>query len=228
MSKTCVSHDVGNVRKVEVDHTGNIDQFGDGLNTAAKNIVGDGERIHQRKLGFGCFLESVVGDDEQGVYIFTQTDDAGFCLIHSALAFKGEGLGDDSDRQNTELTCDLCDNGSCTCTGTAAHTCGDEDHVGTFDGADDLVTAVLGCMCTDIGVGTCALTLGDLVTDVDLDGCVGLCECLNVRIDGDERNTLDVAFDHAVDCVITAAADTDYLYIDNAGFACVKFEICHD
>ena len=83
-------------------------------------------------------------------------------------------------------------------------------------------------MRAHFGIRACALSLGDFVADVDFDRGIRALQRLDVRIDRDEGYTAYVALDHAVDRIVSASANADHLYVDDAGFFCVKFKVCHD
>lgn len=92
--------------------------------------------------------------------------------------------------------------------------------------------AVIGDHCTifhqvtigDGRVGACAKALGHLFTDDQLVGCLIFIQCLTVGVDGNEFHTADVGRDHTVDCVITAAANANYLYTNAAFMAVITFK----
>ena len=74
--------------------------------------------------------------------------DTHFCLSHTLFTFKEEGCSNDTDCQYTHFFCNFCNNGSCTCTCTAAHTCGDEYHICSLKKITDLSTALFSSFFT--------------------------------------------------------------------------------
>ena len=90
-------------------------------NGLLQHIVGDLERIGKGDLLIGGQLQTLVGDDDQGVDLGAQLLDAGLSLTHTAGALKAEGLGDDADGQNAHLAGDVSHNGAAAGTGAAAH-----------------------------------------------------------------------------------------------------------
>ena len=85
---------------------------------------------------------------------------------------------------------------------------------GLLGSLGDLFNAFFCRTATDVGVGTRTATVGELCADGDLGVGTGSGKNLTVRVDGDEFNTADVGRDHAIDCVVSAAADTDDLDVD--------------
>ena len=76
----------------------------------------------------------------------------------------------------------------------------------------------------DVGNGTRALALGDLLTDDQFLCGAGSIQRLIICIDGDEFHTADVGGDHTVDRVVSAATDSDDFYIDAAFVYWLKIE----
>jgi hypothetical protein len=64
---------------------------------------------------------------------------------------------------------------------------------------------------TDVGVGTGAEPLGEVVPDRELDVGLTRLERLDVGVDGDELDSLEPGVDHAADRVRAAAAGADDL-----------------
>ena len=93
--------------------------------------------------------------------------------------------------------------------GAAAHAGGDEYHVGACESGSDLLLALLGCLAADLRVRACALTLGELLTDLDLGAGLREVQRLHIRIYRNKFNALNAARDHAVDRIAAAAADAD-------------------
>ena len=135
-----------------------------------------------------------------------QVGDALLGKAHLPLAFKREGLGDDADGQDPQIVCHLRHNGSCTGAGTAAHTGGDEDHLGTLERICDLVLALLSSPLADLRVCARAAALGELGAQLHLRSSMVLGQRLLVGVHCDEFDALQAVADHAVDCVAAAAA----------------------
>ena len=70
---------------------------------------------------------------------------------------------------------------------------------------------IFGGPASDIGVGARAETSGELAPDVELDVGVAHEQRLRVSIDRDELDALESLFDHAIDGVDAATADSDDL-----------------
>ena len=165
-------------------------------------------------MGVFHLFQSVVRNDDQGVDVFRKFGNAFFRLLHSSLTFKAEGFGYDTDGQNAEFPCRFRNDGSRTGAGAAAHTGGNEDHVRTGHELFYAFDGFFRASFTDLGVGTCALTFGDLLADDEFFSRAGGVQHLAVRVDGDKLDAADIGRDHAVDRVVSAAADTDDFYIN--------------
>ena len=215
VGKAGVLHDGGDVRKVEVDEAGVLDEVGDAGDGLMQHIVRDLEGVGQRDLLVGGVLQTIVRDDEQRIDLAEQLVDAGDGLIHAALALELEGLGDDGDREDTGLAGNIGDGGSRARAGAAAHAGRDEDHVGILKGLGDVIAALLGGALADLGIAAGALTVGQLLADLDLLVCAGNGQRLLIGIDGDILDALSTGFHHAVDDVVAGAADADHLQGDD-------------
>ena len=213
VSEACVLHDGGNVREVQVDEARNGDQLGNVLNCLTQNAVSDLECVLEGDLLLGYILQTLVRDDNEGVYVLVQLFDAAQRLLETLLALECERTGNNADRQDAHIFCDTCNNRSCTCTGTAAHAGGDKYHIGVSESRCDLILALLSSLAADFRICACALTLGQLLADLDLRGGLRIIQSLHIRVDGNELNTLYTVLDHAVYSVAAAAADTDDLNV---------------
>ena len=206
-----VLHDGGHVGKVQVDEAGVLDEVGDGLHRLAQHIVGDLEGILEGNLLIGGELQTLVGDDDQAVHPGTQLLDALFRLHHPPAALKVEGLGDHAHGEDAHFLGDIGHDGGRAGAGAAAHTGGDEHHVGVLQRLGDRAAALLGGLAAHLGIAARALAAGELLADLNLKGRAGNGKRLLVRIHSDKINTLGTGFHHPVHYVVAAAADTDHL-----------------
>ena len=219
-----ISHDGTDICEVQVDEARDLDEFGDALDALTENIVGGVERVRQSDGFVRVVFEAVVRDDYKAVYVLSEFLDALFGLIHSVFAFKAERLRDDTDRQDAHLFGGCGNDGSRTGTGTAAHACGDKDHVGALQSIGDDVFALFGGAFADLGSCAGALSSGHLFTDLDLMGGLRIDEYVFICIDGDKFNALDVRSDHSVDGISAAAADANNFDLHNTVKICCHFE----
>ncbi|CAN4034292.1 DUF2262 domain-containing protein, partial [Dysosmobacter welbionis] len=210
-----VLHDGGDVREVQVDEAGIPDQVGDGLHRLAQHVVRDLEGVCKGDLLVRGVLQPLVGDDDQGVHLVLQLRDAGLCLLHPPAALKPEGLGDHRHGEDVHLLGDLRHDGGAASAGTAAHASSDEHHIRVLQCLGDLAAALLRALAAHLGVGSGALTVGQLFADLDLIGGAGYVQRLLVGIDRHKVHALGAAADHAVDHIVAAAAHADDLDIDN-------------
>ena len=227
VSVSCIKHDSGNVRKVEVDETVNCDKFSNALYTMTKYIVCNLECVDKCDSCIRYLLKSLVGDDNKRVNNLDKVLDSCLCLRHTYLTLKCERFGNNADSEYSHIACGLCNDRSRTCTGTAAHTCGDEYHMSTFKNLLDFFNRLLSSSCTYLGISTCAASLGDLFADIYFGNSARSCECLSVCVDSNKLNAANISRDHAVDSIVSAAADTDYFYIYIAEIVLFKCHFCY-
>lgn len=134
-----------------------------------------------------------------------------FRLREAALALKSKGLRDYRDRERAKFAGERGDDwrGSAAC--SAAESCGDEDHVGTFERLDDLLRVFESGFATDLGIGAGAKSLGQFGADLQLHGRLRQFKRLLIGIGGDEFDALHLGADHAVHGVASATPNADDL-----------------
>ena len=208
---TGILHDGAHVGEVQIDEGGHVDQGGNGLDALTQHVVGSLEGVHQGDLLLADHLQALIRDHDQAVHMHQQVGNALLSQAHLALALKREGLGDDAHGQDAQVVCHLSHHRSRTGAGAAAHTGGDEHHLGALERVCDLVLAFFSGTLADLRVGTCAAALGELGAQLDLDGGMVLGQRLLVRVHRNELHALQTIADHAVHGVAAAAANTDHL-----------------
>jgi hypothetical protein len=128
------------------------------------------------------------------------------------LPSNSNGLGDRADGEGADLLLrDLGDHRGGAGTGAATLAAGDEDHVGALEGVLDFVPRLGRRARTDLGVGARAESLGQVVTDADLDVRVSRLQRLRVGVHGDELDATQARVDHSTDGIGATAADSDDL-----------------
>ena len=212
----CVLHDRGNVREVQVDEARNGDQLRDVGYCLTQNAVCDLEGVLEGDLLLGDVLQTLVRNcypsvrnDNERVNVLVELVDAGQSLLEALLALERERTGNNADGQDAHLAGDLCNDRSCAGAGAAAHAGGDEYHVGACERCCDLLLALLGSLAADLRVRACALTLGQLLADLDLGAGLREVQRLHIRVYRNKFNALHAALDHAVYRIAAAAADAD-------------------
>ena len=96
--------------------------------------------------------------------------------------------------------------------GAAAHTGGDEHHVGALENLGNGGLGLLGGLLADFGLGACAHASGELFTDLDFVAAVGLIEILLIGVDHHKFHAAHAGCNHPVDDVVAGAADADHFY----------------
>ena len=97
--------------------------------TPEQDLIG-----HRESIFDDCSLvrdaeQVLVRNDNQRVDRLFHLNDAGFCDLHPAAAFKVERLGDDADSEDAHLTSRSGDDWGRACARATAHASGEEDHV---------------------------------------------------------------------------------------------------
>jgi hypothetical protein len=201
-------HDRLHVGEVTVDDPRNRDDVRDALHALAQDVVGDAEGFKEAGV-FGDGEELLIGDDDGSVDRFHQLRDAALGLLHAALAFEGKGLRDHSNRERAHFAGQRGDDGSGAGTGAAAEAGGNEDHVGTFKGFDDLVGVFERGFAADFRIGARAQAVGQLHAKLQLDRGVRHAQRLQVGIGDNEFNAFHAGVDHAVDSVAASSTYAD-------------------
>ena len=228
VSRASTTHNLANVLEVEVDESRSVNQVGDTLYTVFENIICFYKCIEQSDLGLRSQTQTFILNNNQSVNIFFECCNTAFCLFHSLFTLKFEWFGYNTNRQNIHFFCDLCNNRSSTGSGSAAHTGSDEDHLTAFDCSSNFFAAFFRSFLASLRNASCSTTSGQTVANYDLLTCFGIFQCLCIGVNGDEVHTLHSAFDHAVNSVTAAAADTNDFYSHfYAIIIVVEFKIRH-
>jgi hypothetical protein len=181
------------------------------LDALSQNIVGDSERIVECGLLLNHSEKLFVRDGNDRVDLTGQTDNAFVSKSLSLRTFKSEGSGNYGDRQRAHFLSDISDDLSSTCSGATAHTCGDEDHVCTFENFANVALALFGGVASNLRVSTGAKSSGEVNTQLDLLLRWRQIQHLDVGIHRNEFNTLDATLNHALDGVTSASTNANYL-----------------
>ena len=115
------------------------------------------------------------------------------------------------DGEGSHLAGQRGDDGRGSGAGASAEAGGDEDHVGAFEGLDDLLGVFEGGLAADVGIGSGAEAAGELGAELELDRSLRELERLAVGVGDDELDAFDAGADHAIDGVAASAADADDL-----------------
>ena len=196
--------------QLKIDKTRNIDQVGNTLYCLLKNLICFLQCIRHRGTAVYDLKKFIIRDNDQSIDSCFQFFDTIERIAHTGLCLETERLCDNADRQDAHIFCDTCNNRSCTCTGTAAHTCGNEYHICTLESLCQLFLAFLSCFLTDLRLCACTKSLGQLLTNLHSCGRLAELQCLLICIDTDKFYTGNIFIDHTVDSVVTGSADTYY------------------
>ena len=132
-------HDRLHVGEVEVDLAGDGDEVGDALHRLAQDVVGDLERLVERRAALDEVEQPLVRDGDERVDRVAQRADALLGLHAAALPFEAERLRDHGHGQRAELRGQRGDDRRGAGAGAAAHAGGDEDHVGAAERLEDAI-----------------------------------------------------------------------------------------
>ena len=221
------AHDGADVGEVEVDEAGVFDEAGNAGDGLMQHLVRNLKGVGERDLLVCGVFQAVVRDDKEAVHAAEKLVDTLHGLLHALASLKAERLCDDADGEDVGLMRNVRDRRRSARARAAAHTGGDEDHIGILHALGKLVPALLGSLLADGGVTARALSMRQLFADLDLLIRRGHCKRLLVRIDRDKLHTAGAGADHPVDDVVAGAADSDDLQRYNilrAGLYCM---CCH-
>ena len=137
--------------------------------------------------------------------------DAALGLLGTITSLKAKRLRDNTYSQRAYLTCTLRNNWSGTCTGTAAHSSRNKDHIRTIECLKDLIPAFLCSLFTNFRTCPGPKTARELLADLHALWCHGMKQCLRIRIHRNELYTLQSCSNHTVNGIAAAAAHADYL-----------------
>ena len=152
----------------------------------------------------------LVGDDDRGIHAIHQLGDAALGLVHAALAFEGERLGDHADGERAHLAGQRGDDRRRAGAGAAAQAGGDEHHVGAFEGFDDLVGIFQSAALRPTsGLAPAPRPLVSFTPSWILTGARDSLQRLQVGVGDHELDAFQAGVDHAVDGVAAAAAHAD-------------------
>jgi hypothetical protein len=114
------------VLEIDVDQSRYGDDVRDAGDRLGEHLVSGGKRLLLGDIVAQNFLEAAIQDDDQRVDASRQRRDAFLGHAHAPRAFEFEGLGDDADGQDGQLTRDFGDHGGSAGAGAAPHACGEE------------------------------------------------------------------------------------------------------
>ena len=175
-----------------------------------KYSVGHVEGISEGGALVGDPEQVLVRDHDQRIDMGLHLLDAGLGLPHTALTFKVERLGHDTDSQDATFARGAGDHGCGTGACTTAHAGGDEDHVAVGKLAHHSFNAFLGGGTADIGLGTGAETLRNRRAELNLARCKRMRQRLAIGVRHQEINAVKIGTDHVVDGIAAGTADTDH------------------
>jgi hypothetical protein len=204
-------HDRAHVGEVHVDETRPGDDVRDALHRAQQHLIGRLEGVDEGDLAAQHRSQLVVGDHDQGIDVLGQFGDALLRREHALVALEAEGLGHHRHHQDVHLLRHLRHHRRGAGTGAAAHTGGDEHHVGALQHLLDAVAVLEGRLAAHVRVGAGAQALGEAAADLQGGLGVGLAQHLGVGVDGDEVDALDALGHHVLDGVAATAAHADDL-----------------
>ena len=212
MSYTLILHDCGNICKVKVDKSRNIDKISYACNSLKQNLVCLLKSIRHGCASVNQLKQLIIGDDYHGVNILPEISYTLVGIGHALLGLKSEGLGNYTYGQYAETLGNACDNRSRTGTGSASHTAGDKYHVCSLKRLLYIICTFLCCLGTHLRLCACAESLGKLLTDLHGSRCLAELKCLLICINSYKFNSGNILIYHAVDGIVSCSAYTDNNY----------------
>ena len=170
-----------------------------------QDVVGHLEGISERGSVIRHPEQVLIRDDDQRIDEFLKLLDPRLSQAHAVGALEMKWLGDHTDRQNSRFAGDARDYRGAAGTGTAAHSGGDERHVGPVHRLEDFVERLFCGGASDIRPRAGAKASGDADPELDLPRRGGLRQRLSVGIAGHELAPDQVRADHIVDGISAGA-----------------------
>ena len=211
-SRPRIAHDALDISKVEVDEARQGDEIRDALDALAQDIIGNAERLRDRRLLVDDLHETVVRDRDDRIDVLLEVLNAELRIAAALHALERERTRHDADRQRADLAGALRHDGCGTSARAAAHAGRHEYHVCAAQCVEDIVAALLSGLLADLRLCAGAKAARELLTDLHALRSQGFEQGLRICIDGNEFHTLQSEIDHAVDGIAAAAAYTDYFY----------------
>ena len=106
--------------------------------------------------------------------------------------------------------------GRCAGAGAAAHTGGDEHHVGSLQRLGNQGSGFLGGFLADIGLGACAHAAGQLLANLNFILADRFVEILLIGVDNDEIHAAHTGFNHSINNIVAGTADTNHFNFHDA------------
>ena len=207
-----VLEDRANIAEVKVDDAVHRDDFGNASCGDGERIVGFLKSRENVEVGI-YFAQTLVVDDEEGIYVFGDFLHAIEGLVNFAISLKEEGNSDDADRQDAHVFGFACNNRCGTCACTAAHAGCNEDHLrSVVEHLADFLHAFLGGFASAFGSVACAETF---LAQLETYGNGGVHERFRVGVAEYKVDFVNAFAIHVVDSVSAAATHADNL--DNGG-----------
>ena len=187
------------------------DKLGDTLRCRCQDIVSLTEGLAYGQLAIHL-TDALVVDYEQRVGILAQLLHSACSLLATCSTLPQQGKCNVGNSQKAHLVCQLGDDGRSTCTCTATHTCGNEDHLGlaSLEVITNLVNRLHSQLATAVGVVTCSQTGAH--NDFILGGNVEVVQRALIGITSKEVYILDTHTPHIVERITSGTAHTDNGY----------------
>ena len=210
MCDTLVCHNRLYIGKIQINQCRKVDQVGNTLYCLLQNLVCFLECFRHRGTAVYNFKQLVIWNYDQCIYIFLEVFNTCKCVIHAGSCFKTERFCHNADSQDAHLFCNTCNYRGSTCSGTAAHTTGNEYHVCTLHSLSELFGAFFGCLTANLRLCTCTKSFCYFFTDLNCVRCFAKLQCLLIGIDTNKFYTCDRFINHSIHSVIACTAHTDY------------------
>src|SRR5262249_20968803 len=147
---------------------------------------------------------------------FSQLVQALLGLPLPAAPLKSKRLGDYRHRKRSKLGRETRDDGRRACPGPPAQPRGDEHHVRAFDCLDDFLRVFERRLPALLRIPANAQSSREPFAKLQLNRSLRSLKRLQICVGDQELHTLNPCFNHSVDCVTAAAADSDDFYVSAA------------
>ncbi|EGG98372.1 hypothetical protein imdm_98 [gamma proteobacterium IMCC2047] len=215
------------IRKIHVNHTRADNQIRDTLYSSQQYIIGCRKSLQQACCFTHYILKFFVRNGNQRINVLRQRFNTFLGDFHALTAFKCEWLGNHRNRQNTHLTSYLCKNRRCTRTGSATHTCCNENHIGTFQHFGNACMIFDRRLAANFRISTRTQSFGGVSTQLQNRFCRDIFQCLRIGIGANKFYALNITRQHVVKRVTATSTNTNNFYFSTLRNAIYEFKHGH-
>ena len=145
-------HHCLHVSEVDVDHSADCNDVGDALHSLAQYLVSKPERLFELHAALQRRQQPVVIDNDEGIHLLLQLAQPLVRICPALRSLEPERQGHHADGQRTLLAREVRHQRCRSSARPAAHSSGDEDHVGALEQTPHLCLALAHRLAAHLGL----------------------------------------------------------------------------